>query len=62
MLVVLWAGMGGFVVLHTALLLGSGSEQTHALVRLVWSGGLVLAIALSFYSVLTESKADEISE
>lgn len=59
MIVVLWTGIGGFVVLHTMLLLSAGNEQTRTLFRLMWVGGLVVVFITSLYWM---SNGQEITE
>lgn len=57
-LAALWAGIGGFVVLHTALLLLSGNHQTRAVFRSIWFGGLAVVVLTSLYLVLDGRDAD----
>lgn len=58
MLIALWAGIGGFVLVHTVLLLLSGDYQTRAMFRSIWFGGLAVAAATGLYLVLVGRDAD----
>ncbi|NHN61420.1 MULTISPECIES: hypothetical protein [Halorussus] len=49
---VLWAGMAGFVVLHSVTLFESTGERAVSLIRLAWFLGLGVVVIAGAYAVV----------
>ena len=49
---VLWAGMAGFVVLHSVTLFESTGERAVSLIRTAWFLGLGVAVVACAYAVV----------
>ncbi|WP_435181729.1 hypothetical protein [Halorussus sp. AFM4] len=49
---VLWAGMAGFVVLHSVTLFESTGERAVSLIRMAWFLGLAVVIAAGAYTAV----------